>query len=707
MSSNSDPILEMYIYESLQMTEQLEELLLSAEKNVSLGAEQINEVFRIMHTIKGSSAMMSFNNISKVAHVVEDLFYLIRDNTVDPTDEQWASIFDLVLRSNDFMKGEVEEIQNTGASVRDEAPLVSDIKAFVDVLKGVKPVAESASTPSAPSPKPHIGSAAGEDEPTEGDKVYKVIIHFEDDCKMENIRAFGVVTSLKNIASAIITTPSNLDEDVASEEISSNGLIIYIQSNKDVEELKGIISETLFLKSYEFTEATDKEEIPPVMLAAFEMAQAPLDEAEGQAAVEETEQAVAVVADKPVVEAVKQAVPDGVPASDGASKQSFISVNLDKLDKLLDLVGEIVIHEAMVVKSSDLAGLQLENFEKSARELNKLTSELQNIVMSVRMIPISSTFRKMQRIVRDMCKKVNKEVELVIIGEETEIDKNIIDNLSDPLMHLIRNGMDHGIESPDVRRAAGKSPKGTITLEAKNSGSDVLISILDDGAGLNKEKIVKKAIEKGLTYKSEAEISDKEAFSFILLPGFSTKEQVTEFSGRGVGMDVVKRNLDNVGGVISIDSQPGKGTSIFIKIPLTLAIVEGMEVSVADRGFIVPINNIQVSKKVQKEEILVDPTGREMVQIHGEFYPVVRLHKKFMIDTEITDIEDGIIMLLSNDDRSVCIFVDKLIGEQQIVVKPIPSYVVKKIGHIHGIGGCTLLGDGRISLILDINDICE
>ncbi len=697
MGVNQDPILEMFIYESLQLNESLEDLLLSAEKKDSLSEEQINEVFRIMHTIKGSSAMMSFDNISKVAHSVEDLFYLIRDNKVTPDAKAWADIFDLVLRSSDFMKGEIEKIQSGGSSVRDESALVEEIHNFVKVMKGEAPkpaeAAPKAAAPSAPS------SSQGADAATEHDKVYYAKILFEDDCKMENIRAFGVMTSLRNICSGIVSNPADLESESSSEEINSHGLELYFKSEKDAEELKATITETLFLKSYQFLEITDPEEMPEQLRPAE--APAPLQQvvAEAPKAAEKPQQA----AEAPAGAQAPAAPIEG----DHAVKQNFISVNLDKLDKLVDLVGEIVIHEAMVVKSPDLVGMQLENFEKAARELNKLTSDLQSIVTSVRMIPVSSTFRRMQRIVRDMCKKVNKEADLVIIGEETEIDKNIIDNLGDPLMHLIRNSMDHGLEIPDVREQKGKPRKGTITLEAKNSGSDVIISIHDDGAGLNREKIIKKAIEKGLTAKSESEISDKEAYAFILQPGFSTKDQVSEFSGRGVGMDVVKKNIEKVGGTIQIDSIAGKGTSIFIKIPITLAIVDGMEIEVAGRGFIVPISNIKVSQKATKEDLLIDSHGNEMVQIQGEFYPIVRLHRKFEIETDIQNIEDGIIMHISNDERSVCIFFDKLIGEQQIVVKPMPSYIVKNIGRIHGISGCTLLGDGSICLILDINDICE
>jgi two-component system chemotaxis sensor kinase CheA len=306
-----------------------------------------------------------------------------------------------------------------------------------------------------------------------------------------------------------------------------------------------------------------------------------------------------------------------------------------------------------------------------------------------------------------MSKKVNKDVDLVIIGEETEIDKNIIDSLSDPLMHLIRNAIDHGIEAPEERKKKGKSPTGKLTLEARNAGGDVVIVISDDGAGLDRKAIIKKAIEKGLTTKSEAEISDKEAFSFIFLPGFSTNKQVTEYSGRGVGMDVVKRNLDKVGGSISVESEDGKGTEITIRIPLTLAIIEGMKLMVGDLIYIVPTLSIQESFKPNMKDVFLDPDGREMITIRNGVYPIVRLYEQFNIEPKYTNLSDGILVMLLMEDHPYCLFVDQLIGEQQAVIKPLPSYIKRHNNNLRGLGGCAILGDGSISLILDINTLAS
>jgi two-component system chemotaxis sensor kinase CheA len=383
-------------------------------------------------------------------------------------------------------------------------------------------------------------------------------------------------------------------------------------------------------------------------------------------------------------------------------QQSIISVSVAKLDRLLDLVGEMVIAEAMVIQNPDLFGLELDNFDKAARQLNKITNEMQDTVMSIRMVPLSTTFHKMHRIVRDMCRKLMKDVKLEIIGEETEVDKNIIEHISDPLMHLVRNAVDHGLETTSERLTAEKPGTGTITLEAKNVGSDVLIIIRDDGRGLDKNKIIHKAKEQGLLNKSAEEMTDKEIFNLILLPGFSTKDSVTEFSGRGVGMDVVTKNIELVGGTISVDSVYGKGTVITMKIPLTLAIIDGMNIRVGKSCYTIPIISIKESFRPKEKDIITDPDGNEMIMVRGQCIKVLRLHELYNVKTDITNLTKGIIIMAEQDEKNVCILADELIGQQQVVVKTLPKYI-QSIKRIRGLSGCTLLGDGSISLILDIS----
>jgi two-component system chemotaxis sensor kinase CheA len=391
-------------------------------------------------------------------------------------------------------------------------------------------------------------------------------------------------------------------------------------------------------------------------------------------------------------------------SSKQTKKQNIISVQLNKLDKLLDLVGELVISESMVTNNPDLTEIKnLDNFSKAARQHRKVIHEIQDIVMSIRMVPLAGTFQKMNRIVRDMSKKLDKQVELTIQGEETEVDKNIIEHLSDPIMHLIRNSIDHGIETAQERADQNKPVVGKVQLEAKNEGGDVWITIRDDGSGLNKEKILSRALEHGLINRAETELSDQEIFAFILLPGFSTNTEVTEFSGRGVGMDVVAKNIEEIGGSVYVDSKINMGTVVSLKIPLTLAIINGMGIRVGKSTYTVPITSIRESFKSKPEDVFTDPDGVEMIMVRGECLPILRLHKVYGIQTAVTEVYEGIIMIVETDNRSMCLFADELIGEQQVVVKALPKYLKK----IKGIGGCTLLGDGKSSLILDVAGLMD
>ena len=345
----------------------------------------------------------------------------------------------------------------------------------------------------------------------------------------------------------------------------------------------------------------------------------------------------------------------------------------------------------------------LDNFMKSARQLRKLTDDLQDIAMSLRMVSISGVFQKMNRIVRDMKQKLGQEVKLTIIGEDTEVDKTIVDSIQDPLMHIVRNSMDHGIEeTKEERIAAGKDAEGELTLSAFHTSSEVIITVADDGYGMNPEKLLDKAEEKGLLYKPRSEYSKKEALGLIMLPGLSTNQSVTEISGRGVGMDVVKKNLESVGGTISISSELGKGSTFTMKIPLTLAIMDGMKVNVGDSIFTIPIVNIRQSFKVDDAEVVFDENGNEMVKRMDVFYPIVRLNNFYGIEGKYTDLADGVLIWVEANDKSCCLFVDDLIGEQQVVVKPLPAYFNAYNLKDSGINGCSILGDGNICIILDV-----
>ncbi len=684
----NEPMLDMFLFETEQLIAQLEQIILSSEKGSCFTPTAINDIFRIMHTVKGSSAMMMFNNISTLSHSMEDIFYYLREDK--PVHIDCTQLSDLVLEGIDFIKVEIEKIKNGDPTDENSSMITTSLKSFLSALKkdNNSNTFKDKDALKENNQKYYIMQ----------DKVrtalysnkYKAVIYFDDGCEMENIRAYTIVRSLNEITQDFYFFPEDIiDNDDSVEVIRREGFQIYIKSDYSFEKMHEFLMQTIFLKDLELIQLENEDDFITLQKTNLITKENKMTTKDNMIKVPELNinQKDEETADKNICST--------------ASIHSIISVSVSKLDKLMDLVGEMVIAEAMVIQNPDLKGLELDNFQKAARQLNKITGEIQDMVMSIRMVSLSATFLKMHRIVRDMCKKLGKEVELEIIGEETEVDKNIIEHISDPLMHLVRNALDHGIESSEDRVQKGKSSVATITLEAKNAGSDVLVIVKDNGRGLDKSKILRKAKEKGLIYKNEDEMTDKEIYNLILLPGFSTKDSISEFSGRGVGMDVVTKNIETVGGSISVDSIADKGTTITLKIPLTLAIIDGMNIKVGNTCYTIPTIAIKESFRPKDEDIITDPDDNEMIMVRGSCYPILRLHEKYKIRTKVTNFVDGIIIMVEQDNKAICIFADELLGQQQVVVKALPVYI-QMYKKVKGLAGCTLLGDGSISLIIDI-----
>lgn len=410
------------------------------------------------------------------------------------------------------------------------------------------------------------------------------------------------------------------------------------------------------------------------------------------------------VAPAETVEAVhQQQTPNNVGAKVDASTHrgvGSIRVDTSKLDELMNLVGELVIAETTVTKNPDLDGYEFENFQKAALNLNRLTRALQDIAMAVRMVPIESTFRKMTRLVRDVCTKQRKRVELICTGEETEVDKTVIETIADPLVHLIRNSIDHGIEPPAERAKVSKDTMGRVWLDAKHQGGEVWITIRDDGRGLNTEKILNKAIERGLA-DSNCRYSEREVFEMIFAPGFSTADQITDISGRGVGMDVVRRNVEAVNGRIDVSSELGKGTTFVLRIPLTLAIIEGMLVRVGRSFYTIPLLAIRESVKAEQADVTTLSDGSELLKLRRKHYPIVKLREFHRISPVRVSAVDGILVVVETGDRLACLLVDEVVGQRQTVVKPLPEYIKR----VRGVAGCSILHNREISLILDVEGV--
>ena len=682
--SSGNEILDMYIYETNTLLEQLESSVLEAEKENDFSQDNVNEIFRIMHTIKGSSAMMEFDSLATIAHRIEDLFFLIRENSMSIVSEaNRSTLFDLVFQSIDYFRREVEKIEADQPLSKNIDKFLSDINSLIAKIKAGDTSPAPAPTASAPAAAavaatPVVAVSSGNRE-----FPYELRVFFDEGCGMESLRSFMLVTSVRDCCadSDFIFTPDDVETNTASSEtIIENGFYMMFRKAEDRNKAISVVNASGSIKSYQANDLQFADAAP----------------------IEQVQEDTDIAADNTVSNTPAQ---QQSAAAVQHPKESLISVNLSKLEQLTAVVGEIVITESMVTSSPDLNGLALDNFQKSARQLRKLTDELQDVAMSLRMVPISGTFQKMNRIVRDMSKKLGKRAKLTLIGENTEVDKTIVDSLGDPLMHIVRNSMDHGLEETEADRiAVGKDPVGEVTLTARDTGSEVIIEIKDDGRGVNCDAVLKKAIKNGLA-NPDIEYSKREILNFLMMPGFSTNSQVTEFSGRGVGMDVVKKNIEEVGGTVTITSEEGHGMTTTLKIPLTMAIMDGMEVSVGDSIFTIPINNIRQSFKVSAGDIIYDSTNREVISCLNNFYPIIRAKELYHLQKGHDNIEDGILLWLESGECSYCLFVDDLLGEQQVVVKQLPSYVNSYNIKRYGINGCTLLGDGSISIILDVANL--
>ncbi len=708
MGEELDGMLDMYLYENGQLLEQLEMTTLEKKDADSFDDDDINEFFRVMHTIKGSSGIMMFDNIMKLAHKLEDVFFYIRES--HPDNVPHLELVEKILAVSDFLREEFDNIKEGGEPTKDSSALIKDIDKFLTKIKNEILEEDKELPKEEPDEGPqqfYIGAAGGDKF-----KYYYVIAYYRNDTQMSNIHAYALANSLKEVTDEMYYSPEDIITNEASADvILEQGFKILLKSNLEEDDIKAALG-GFDVESTEVSKCSKEEfeagfDVPNEIVGSDTI---DLGEAEAPAEDKKEEKPEKKDEVKPgdyVIEN-KSAGKKATFAKNKKSKAaaaSYISVNVNKIDQLMDLIGEVVIAESVVLQNPDLnvPGLNLTNFNKAAAQLTKFISEMQDVIMSMRMMTLTNTFQKMNRIVFDTSRKVGKDIEFKMIGENTEVDKNIIEHISDPLMHMIRNSIDHGIEDKEERKAAGKSEKGLITLEAKNEGGKVLISVSDDGGGMNPEKLFAKAKKNGIVPRDKtiADYTNKEIYQFITSPGFSTKEKVTELSGRGVGMDVVMQNIQSVGGMLEIDSEYGKGSTMTLKIPLTLAIISGILMEVGNQKFVIETGSVKEFINVKGSSIIREPDGEEYLNVRGQYYMVVRLNEKYHIRDGRKEIDDGIMILTEYESQKICIFVDRLLGGQEIVVKPIPEYIKK----VDGLSGCTQLGDGSIALILDIGTL--
>ena len=706
-------MLEIYLYENGQLLERLQEIVLEYKDEESFDEDSINEIFRAMHTIKGSSGVMMYDEITKIAHKLEDVFYYLRESK--PDNVPHMELVEHVLQVVDFISSEMIKIENGQPADGSSADYVEALDKFLNKIKSGKGEAkkEIKENVHVEQQQFYIAPMA-----TSASRFYKIYLTFQKDLPLANVHAYKAVYALKEIAEDLLHYPEDIiSDEKAADEILENGFKMLLQAQCTVDDIRGIIKEGYDIQKVDIYECSAKDfqmgfdsvgsEIRIDIESSVEEIQAGAGSAPMYIAPAEASKPVEKKAMAPgdfVIESKgpgtgKKLAKDKPKKHD---KAAFMSVDIRKMDMLMDLIGELVISESVVLQNPDLQvpGLKLDNFNKAARQMKKISSDLQNTIMSMRMVPLTNTFQKMNRIVFDVSRKLGKEIEFEMIGDQTEVDKNVSEHISDPLMHLVRNSVDHGIEMPDERVAAGKKEKGKITLSAKNESGKIWITVQDNGKGLDRAKILAKARKQELLdpYKLDKDYTDKEVFQFITLPGFSTKEAVTEYSGRGVGMDVVVSNLQSIGGSLEIESVLGQGSQMIMKIPLTLAIIDGIVMKVGKSAFVVETNIVKEFMQAKEEMLVMKPDGQELVMVRGECYPVLRVGEWYQLSDYKADIENGMFVLVQVEGQMVCLFVDSLVGKQEIVVKPIPDYIKK----VKGLSGCTQLGDGSIALILDV-----
>lgn len=709
---NTEGMLDMYLFENGQLLERLQEIVLEQKDAEGFDEDSMNEIFRTMHTIKGSSGVMMFEGITALSHKLEDIFYYLRES--HPENVPHVELVTHVLDVADFITNEMEKLQNGEQADGDPAELIATLDKFLGSIKG-----------ETKREKEKVIKENVHEEPTqfylapmatEASRFYKIYLTYDDGIELANVHAYKAVYALKEIAEDLLYYPEDiLTNESSAEEILENGFKILLQAQCSKEDLQNIIHEGYELKKVDIYECTAKE-----FQQGFDSFGSEI-RIEGENA-DDAGVMIIMGVEQPQTKVDKPMAPgDFVIESKGPGKQkklakdkpkkqektSFISVDVKKMDMLMDLIGELVISESVVLQNPDLKvpGLKLDNFNKAAGQMMKISTDLQNVIMSMRMVPLTNTFQKMNRIVFDASRKLGKDVEFEMIGEHTEVDKNIIEHISDPLMHLVRNSVDHGVESNEERAKKGKKEKGKVTLSAKTESGKVWISVQDNGAGLDRAKILAKARKQGLLdyTRDDASYTDKEVYQFITLPGFSTNDKVTELSGRGVGMDVVVSNLQSIGGTLEIESTPGEGSVMNMKIPLTLAIIDGIVMEVGKSSFVIETGMVKEFVGIRDNHIVKDPDGKEFVMIRGEGYPVLRIGEWYDLKGYEPDMEDGMLVIVEVEKQIICLFVDKLIGKQEIVVKPIPDYIKK----VKGLSGCTQLGDGSIALILDAAGLLE
>ncbi|OUK83056.1 chemotaxis protein CheA [Enterobacter hormaechei] len=617
-------------------------------------SEQLNAIFRAAHSIKGGAGTFGFTILQETTHLMENLLDEARRGEMQLNTD----IINLFLETKDIMQEQLDAYKSSAE------PDAASFEYICNALRQLALEAKGeASAPAVPAAKLSVVDAVAEPDTAPdapAGKLRVVLSRLKENEVNLLEEELGNLATLSNVVKGKDSLAATLDDGIGQDDIVAV-LCFVIEADQIAFE----------------TEAAAVEAPAPA------------------------ENTPAVVAAAPALKAVPKetaAPARGEKPAARSSESTSIRVAVEKVDQLINLVGELVITQSMLAqRSNELDPVTHGDLITSMGQLQRNARDLQESVMSIRMMPMEYVFSRFPRLVRDLAGKLNKQIELTLMGSSTELDKSLIERIIDPLTHLVRNSLDHGIELPENRVAAGKSPVGNLILSAEHQGGNICIEVTDDGAGLNRERILAKAISQGMAVNEN--MTDEEVGMLIFAPGFSTAEQVTDVSGRGVGMDVVKRNIQEMGGHVEIQSKQGAGTTIRILLPLTLAILDGMSVKVADEVFILPLNAVMESLQPREEDLHPLAGGERVLEVRGEYLPLVELWKVFEVDGAKTEATQGIVVILQSAGRRYALLVDQLIGQHQVVVKNLESNYRK----VPGISAATILGDGSVALIVDVS----
>ncbi|GIN75923.1 MULTISPECIES: chemotaxis protein CheA [Bacillus] len=667
--------LDVFIEESREHLQTCNEKLLELEKNPT-DLQLVHDIFRAAHTLKGMSATMGYEDMAHLTHSLENVLDAIRNEEMTITSE-WM---DVMFEALDDLEAIVLSIIEGGDGKRD----VSEVCVKLDVTGANKEAAASAEAPEAASSETKWAydefqrTVIAEAE-EQGFKCYEINVALKEDCLLKGVRVYMVFEQLNEIGEVVKTIPET--EVLESEDFDSEFVVCFLSKHGE-EEIFNKINGVSEIEKIEVTELKNdfsaQEEAAP---AAPEKETAPKD-----------------------AEKTPAKQPDGKkeaakPAAGGGTKT--IRVNIDRLDSLMNLFEELVIDRGRLEQIAK----ELEHGEltDTVERMTRISGDLQSIILNMRMVPVETVFNRFPRMVRQLTKELNKKIELSIFGAETELDRTVIDEIGDPLVHLLRNSLDHGIEAPEVRVKNGKPETGQVRLKAYHSGNHVFIEVEDDGAGINRKKVLEKALERNVITERDAEtIEDHEIDALIFAPGFSTADQISDISGRGVGLDVVKSKLESLGGSVSIKSSEGEGSLFSIQLPLTLSIISVLLVKLENETFAIPISSIIETAVIDKKDIL-QTHDREVIDFRGHIVPVVYLKEQFNVEDSSDDLDQLHAIVVKKGDKLTAFVVDSFIGQQEVVLKSLGDYLT----NVFAISGATILGDGQVALIIDCNALIK